>query len=124
MRVHRITMLFCTHYDSKVITRFKVANAKHQTLKGGERQGVLDAVWEMYRESYKAIGMHLSSPTSLLDYDIWVLMYDGGTPVAFHLFKKTLFGLKTGLLGTDGSPTGKSAMKTPPRKPGGPRLTA
>lgn len=81
-------------------------------LSGGKRSEYIDAVWEMYRASYAAIGMHLKSESDLLDYDQWEVYLESGKPVAFCVFKATPFGLKVGLLGTDGSPAGKSAVKS------------
>ena len=96
----------------KVAGRYRLASIQEQVFTGGERQSVLPQVWEMYRESYKAIGAHVSSPTGLLEYDRWEVFFDEDRPVSFNLYKTTSFGLKTGLLGTDGSPVGKQTMKT------------
>jgi hypothetical protein len=100
------------HLISKVATRFKASSLEEREVTGGERHAYVDAVWEMYKESYKAIGMHVPSPSGLLDYDLWELFFEGEAPVAFNLYTRTPFGLKTGLLGTDGSPVAKSAIKT------------
>lgn len=95
----------------RVASLFRVANVTAEWYTGGDRRDVADSVWEMYRESYKQIGMHVSSPAGLLEYDRWEVLLSEGVPVAFNLYKTTPFGLKTGLLGSDGTPLGKESVK-------------
>lgn len=96
---------------SNVVTRWKKANNESVWAIGSERKDYVEVVWDMYKTSYQKIGMHVSSPTGLLDYDKWEIMFDGDKPVAFNLYKSTSMGLKAGLAGTDGSSVGKSMLK-------------
>jgi len=82
-----------------------------QTVRGQARNELLDEVWSMYRTSYAAIGLHIPNAQGLLKYDLWEVAFDGSQPVAFNLYSTTRFGLKTGLLGSDGSSEGKSWVK-------------
>jgi len=87
--------------------------AKAVWVRGGERKDYMDAVWAMYKTSYAKIGLHVSSASGLMEYDSWELfMDDEGKPIAFNLYKSTPFGLKTGLLGSDGSSEAKSIIKS------------
>lgn len=89
---------------------YRYLTASTLTLSGGQRAAHLDAVWAMYQKSYAAIGMSISAPSGLLKYDEWHLAMQGEEPVAFHLFKRTAFGLKTGSIGSNGSSEGKAAV--------------
>lgn len=68
--------------------------------------------------------MHIPNPPTLLSkYSVWDLdLGSDGEPIAFTLFKKTPFGLKSGLSGYDGSSEGKRAalhnLRTKYKKPG------
>ena len=100
---------------SNIVARYLSARllqsgVKSEWVSGGERQSFLDDVWVMYKSSYQKIGMHISSPSTLLNYDRWKIILDD-SPVAFQLYKSTPFGLKTGLLGSDGLAVGKVAIK-------------
>jgi hypothetical protein len=83
--------------------------AGKQTLTGSARDPWWAKVWAMYEHTYRSIGMHLSEPQDLAEYDLWEVVFDGGVPVAFALYKSTPFGLKSALSGHDGSGAGKSA---------------
>lgn len=96
---------------NNIVSRWLSAAAKAVFVRGSQRKDYLDAVWEMYRTSYAKIGLSVSSPNGLLEYDMWELFLDDDVPVAFNLYKTTAFGLKTGLLGSDGSSEGKSIIK-------------
>lgn len=63
----------------------------------------------MYVQTYSRIGLHIPNPQGLLKYEIWELNIVQGRPVAFTLYKKTPFGLKSGLSGHDGTSEGKRA---------------
>lgn len=76
---------------------------------GVDRAKVADAVWSMYAKSYAAIGMHLTGPADMMEYDHWSVL--GSPPSAFVVAKTTPYGQKLGLLGTDGSKEGKGAVK-------------
>lgn len=63
----------------------------------------------MYLSTYGKIGTHLNTPHDLLDYDLWELC---GDPInSFCLSKVTSYGIKLGILGSDGSSEGKSQVK-------------
>lgn len=89
----------------------RIAGVKAQWITGGGRAEILDPIWDMYESSYMSIGMHIPSPGGLMKYDKWEVFFDGDTPVAFNLYKTTKFGLKTGLIGSDGTSQGKGAIK-------------
>ena len=77
----------------------------------------------MYEATYRQIGLSKASPSEMAsDYDVWMVYFEGDTPVAFAVSKTTPFGVKVGLMGSDGSPSGKSAVKaylrTVPHKAG------
>jgi len=95
----------------RVVARWKSASIQTIWVTGGDRLPYASAVWEMYKASYQKIGMHVSSTHELNEYNKWALMLDDEAPVAFSLFKTTRFGLKTGLAGSDGTATGKGAIK-------------
>lgn len=89
---------------------------------GAQRDQYRDAVWDMFVKSYSKIGLILSRPSQMDKYAVWEVCLAGGTPVAFNLFKRTSFGLKSGLAGSDGSSAGKryivDAIRTKYHKPG------
>lgn len=90
----------------------RIASTNVQRLSGSERNAAADQVWSMYQHSYEKIGMHVSNQQGLLAYDTWDVMNDdSGKPIAFNLYKSTPFGLKSGLLGSDGTSAGKAAVK-------------
>lgn len=77
-----------------------------------KRGDYMDQVWSMYEATYRQIGLSKANPSEMMtDYDVWQVFMKDETPIAFSLAKKTPFGVKTGLLGSDGSPEGKSAVK-------------
>lgn len=70
------------------------------------------AVWAMFTASYGRIGLILSDPAELDEYDVWEVHASGeDTLDAFVLSKRTPFGLKVGLAGTDRTAGGKAALK-------------
>ena len=71
-----------------------------------------EIVWGMYEITYRQLGLIISSPQGLNEFDVWSLCFDGVTPVAFKLSKKTRFGVKGGLAGSDGSQAGRGAIKS------------
>ena len=81
-------------------------------LNNAEFSSYLQDVWEMYVKTYKKIGLTFSKPSQLFKYKVWYVYFDNGVPVAFNLFKKTSFGLKSGLSGSDMSSAGKSVSKS------------
>lgn len=80
------------------------------SLSGRERQDAVSAVWAMVQATYAKIGLIVDEPQELYEYDSWELFNNGG-PVAFVLSKTTSFGQKLGLAGSDGSRTGRTAVK-------------
>lgn len=69
------------------------------------------AVWEMVQATYAPIGLIVNSPAELDEYDVWEVYVDGDDVVAFRLGKTTPYGTKGGLLGSNGSEAGKTAVK-------------
>ena len=94
----------------RVVRRWKKASLETQWVSGGGRKEMLDQIWELYKTSYQKIGMHLSGPAGLFEYDHWEVTQDDSKPVAFSLYKATSFGLKLGVLGSDGTSTGLGAL--------------
>jgi len=79
-----------------------------KVLRGMSREIYIDAVWDMYESVYRTIGMSIKTPQGLLEYPVWDLILAGGQPVTFIFYKVKPYGLKVGLLGHDGSSTGKA----------------
>lgn len=69
------------------------------------------AVWAMVQSTYAPIGLILDYPAELDEYDVWTACEHEGQLIAFQLEKTTAFGLKGGLLGSDGSRLGRAALK-------------
>lgn len=78
------------------------------TLKGAQRSAYQDVVWDMFVLTYRTMGLILSNPSELFEYDIWKVCFHGEEPVSFSCFKSTPFGKKSGLSGHNGSAEGKS----------------
>lgn len=94
----------------RVASRWMRVATKTLRVSGGDRQDALGHVWAMYEKTYRSIGLHIPDPQGLLRYPVWDLdLGRDGIPVSFTLYKKTSYGLKLGLLGSDGSGEGKSA---------------
>ena len=75
-------------------------------------EDVRPAVWGMFTATYAKIGLTLDHPGELDEYDIWDLYEDAdGNFIAFRLSKTTPRGEKLGLVGSDGSRTGRAAVK-------------
>ena len=84
-----------------------------KVLTGPERQSYLSDVWSMYTTTYKKIGITVKDPKVLVGkYKVWYVHFDEGVPVAFNLFKKTSFGMKSALSGNDGSSLGRNVSKS------------
>ena len=83
-----------------------------KVLTGPERQSYLSDVWDMYTTTYRKIGITVKDPKVLAGkYAVWYVHFDDGLPVAFNLFKKTSFGMKSALSGNDGSSVGRKVSK-------------
>lgn len=69
------------------------------------RARALPAIWRLYITSYAQIGLTIKDPWALLpEYNLWDVYVDADRQVrAFRLAKRTPFGVKAGLSGTDGS---------------------
>lgn len=66
----------------------------------------------MVQATYAKIGLIVDQPRELYEYDNWELFInDDGIWAAFVLNKTTPFGQKLGLAGSDGSRTGRTAVK-------------
>lgn len=113
----------------KTLSPARVARLYHQKkasrctlFTGGDRLPYLDAVWEMFVETYTPVGLKLSVPQELLSYPVWDLCFDAGEPVTFNVFKKTEYGLKSGLSGHNGSAAGRRGaveiLRTKFKQPG------
>lgn len=90
----------------------KNLNVDHWTnISGRERHEAVSAVWTMVQTTYAKIGLIVDQPRDLYTYDNWELFDDDGAWVAFVLNKTTPFGQKLGLAGSDGSHTGRTALK-------------
>lgn len=91
-------------------------------LTNADRIPYRDAVWAMYTKTYQAMGLIHSRPGELFEYDHWEVCQEEGQPVFFVLMKRTPFGLKSGLSGSDGSSQGKvralNRLRTSFQKPG------
>ena len=82
------------------------------SLSGRERSDFVSKVWAMVQATYAKIGLIVDKPQDLYEYDNWELFDDNGTWSAFVLNKTTPFGQKLGLVGSDGSRAGRSAVKS------------
>jgi hypothetical protein len=72
-----------------------------------------DEIWNMYEETYKNIGSHLTRDKLFSKYDGWLILDHDEDPYAdvFRTFTDTPYGKKMGVSGTDGSPESKEAQK-------------
>lgn len=107
---------------ARVAHRFLYAASTPVRLTGGDREALVDDIWEMYERIYRSIGMSVKTARGLLEYPVWDVVMHDGRPVAFTLYKQKRYGLKSGLSGHDGSPQGKSAaiqsIKSKFKRPG------
>lgn len=101
----------------QTIARNLLASHLSRILTGNHRNEYLDAVWDMYQNTYKSIGTHVNDKHHLLyDYDRWSIVFSEDKPIQFSLFKTTSYGYKSCLSGFDGSAEGKEAQKSDIRK--------
>jgi hypothetical protein len=73
------------------------------------------ALFGLYQDAYTVLDpeLNVTQPAELVEYNRWLLVEDpAGAVVAFVCFKTTAWGMKLGLVATDGSPAAKSAVKT------------
>jgi hypothetical protein len=75
-----------------------------------ERDTHREAIWDMLVNTYREIGVKLSSPRQMDEYDVWSVALIDGEPVAFNLSTITPYGVKSGLSGSNGT-TGKLAVR-------------
>jgi hypothetical protein len=66
----------------------------------------------MFVFTYTKLGLKITNKNELLEYDVWELYLDDGTPIAFSVFTTKSFGLKAGFSGSNGSSDGKRAIVT------------
>jgi len=69
------------------------------------------AVWDMVQVTYAKIGLIVDSPDELDEYNHWELFAAEDRWAAFVLSKTTVYGLKLGLAGSDGSRVGRHTVK-------------
>lgn len=106
-----MTVLSSMNLITRVASRFLRTSSGWVDV-SSRREAYLDVVWGMYETSYRSIGMHLPSASALLKYTYWEIhMNTEGQPDAFWFAEPTTRGFKLGLTGSDGSPSGKSAVK-------------
>jgi hypothetical protein len=78
----------------------------------GFEEVIRPAVWDMMVSTYAKLGLILDRPSELDEYNVWDIYEDvDGRFIAFRLGKTTPFGIKGGLVGSDGSRTGRTAIK-------------
>jgi hypothetical protein len=85
-----------------VIASYKIASVDKRVLQGGERLEVMSEIFALVELTYASIGVPVSTASDLLKYDVWWVYFHEGHPVAFCLLKTTSFGMKVGLMGSDG----------------------
>ena len=81
-----------------------------QRTRGFEEE-IRPAVWAMVVSTYAKIGLILDHPDELDEYDVWDLFEEDGNFIAFRLGKTTPYGTKGGLVGSDGTRAGRTAIK-------------
>lgn len=97
---------------SRVASRYVQASGWQEVSKQ-EASLFMPEVWDMYVQTYSAIGLTQSSASEMLaDYNHYMLAMDGDKPIAFTFNKRTPHGVKLGLIGSDGSAEGKSYVKS------------
>ena len=70
-----------------------------------------DELFSIYVRTYKKLGAHLQKAIDLFEYNRWILIRNkNGDLVAFLIFKTTIWGLKLGVVGSDGSRQGKDCL--------------
>lgn len=70
-----------------------------------------DELFSIYFRTYEGLGMHLQEAMGLFEYNRWILIRNENNElVAAIVFKTTTWGLKLGIVGTDGSPQGKDCL--------------
>jgi hypothetical protein len=78
----------------------------------GFEEFIRPAVWSMVQSTYAKIGLILDNPHELDEYDVWDVYEDrDGVLRAFRLGKTTPYGIKGGLVGSDGSKQGRAAVR-------------
>jgi hypothetical protein len=87
---------------SRVASRYVQASGWKEISKQ-EASLFMSEVWDMYVQTYSAIGLTQSSASEMLaDYNHYMLAMDGDKPIAFSFGKRTQYGVKLGLLGSFG----------------------
>lgn len=83
-----------------------------ELLHENERPMFAPALWSMYATSYGSIGLMVDNADDILrEYDLWWILFDAeGRPRAFRVGKRTNYGIKMGLSGTDGTRESKRAL--------------
>lgn len=78
---------------------------------GQNRNELLDSFYEMVVKTYAKIGIPVRNKNELLDLTEWHVYPNTENPIMIAGYKKTPFGLKYTIVGSDGSPEGKAAVK-------------
>lgn len=94
----------------EIVPLIRKFSSSCKRITGGDRKNYEQQVWDMFVLTYSKIGLILSSPAQLYKYPVWDICFQGANPVSFNLYKKTPFGLKFGLAGSDGSSEGKKSI--------------
>ena len=74
-----------------------------------------EVLFGLYRNAYAVLDpkLNVTQPAELVEYNRWLVVEDPeGAVVAFVCLKTTSWGLKLGLVATDGSPAAKAGVKT------------
>jgi len=99
---------------SRVANRFVSATTGWETVNSRTlEESEMDSIWEQFVATYKKLGLtHSSIAAMMSEYDVWEVFREGFAILAFAVSKRTPFGIKLGLLGSDGTPAGKTALKS------------
>ena len=97
------------------MARRKLGNLAGEWVETGPRDAapwMRDAIWRMYAGSYGAKGLIIPNASAFDEFDLWEVYLDSaGDARSFVLSKRTPFGIKRGLSGTDGSQDAKTMYK-------------
>lgn len=83
----------------------------YDKVTGSDRNELLESFYEMVIGTYAKIGIPIKNKNELLELTEWHVYPNSETPMAIAGFKKTPFGLKYTIVGSDGSREGKSFVR-------------
>ena len=77
------------------------------------RQQYQPLVWDQYQEVYSKLGpLNVGDPSLLMEFDDWHLLLGADDSLhAFALSRMTIHGEKVGAMGSDGTASGKMALR-------------